>query len=81
MYRAGLDEDSIKDLIYTMEEISKNTGINNPHVYLDTVGNSIKYVWTDNELDKLNSIKDYVLKLPSIVTNINDITNKGWTVE
>ena len=81
MYRAGLDEDSIKDLIYTMEEISKNTGINNPHVYLDTVGNSIKYVWTDNDLDKLNSIKDYVLKLPSIVTFINDITNKGWTVE
>ena len=81
MKQMGASDDDIQNVMLDIQVASRKLEIDTGYPYVDFSENSLRYVWTSNNLDNLQSLKKYILALPTIQEFINRITAQGWIIE
>jgi hypothetical protein len=81
MKQMGLGSEYIRQLVVDIQNTGKKLNIDPGYPYFNPKENSLKYVWTSDNLKKLELFKKYILSSPSIIFIVDDLTSKGWIVE
>jgi nitroreductase len=75
--QAGFDTETIQKLVSNIQKFSDSLNIDPGYPYVNFDENSLRYVWTSDNNENLNSLKDYVLSQ----SFIGILINQGWKIE
>lgn len=81
MKQMGANHDDIQNIMLDVQTACRELKIDPGYPYVDFSENSLRYIWTSSNLDNLQSLKKYILALPTVQTFVNKIITQGWIIE